>query len=68
MRALGAAMGNGCGEGTASAMPENAATRRRYSGINVLILWGAVIDRDFQVRAGSRSARPCHSAAMSARA
>ena len=29
------------------AMPENAATRSRYSGINVLILWGAVIERGF---------------------
>jgi antirestriction protein ArdC len=29
------------------AMPRNASTRRRYSGINVLILWGAVIERDF---------------------
>jgi antirestriction protein ArdC len=29
------------------AMPENAATRRRYSGINVLILWGAVIKQGF---------------------
>ncbi len=29
------------------AMPKNAATQRRYSGINVLILWGAVIDRGF---------------------
>jgi len=27
------------------AMPRNAATRHRYSGINVLILWGAVIER-----------------------
>ena len=25
------------------AMPRNAATGRRYSGINVLILWGAVV-------------------------
>jgi antirestriction protein ArdC len=38
--------------GTASAkasvsMPRNAATQRRYSGINVLILWAAVIDRGF---------------------
>ena len=38
--------------GTASAkaplaMPKNAATSRRYSGINVLILWGAVIERSF---------------------
>jgi antirestriction protein ArdC len=29
------------------AMPQNAATVRRYSGINVLILWGAVIERGF---------------------
>src|ERR1700685_4870456 len=29
------------------AMPKNAATRRQYSGINVLILWGAVIERGF---------------------
>jgi len=29
------------------AMPQNAVTRRRYSGINVLILWGAVIERGF---------------------
>jgi len=28
-------------------MPKNAATHRHYSGINVLILWGAVIDRGF---------------------
>ncbi|MGH6848495.1 MAG: ArdC family protein [Methylocella sp.] len=27
------------------AMPKNAATGRRYSGINVLVLWGAVIQR-----------------------
>ena len=29
------------------AMPKNAATERRYSGVNVLILWGAVIERGF---------------------
>lgn len=29
------------------AMPTNAATARRYSGINVLILWGAVIEHGF---------------------
>jgi len=28
-------------------MPRNAATHRRYSGINVLILWGAVIEGGF---------------------
>lgn len=31
----------------ALAMPSNAATGRRYSGINVLILWGAVIEHGF---------------------
>jgi len=39
--------------GTAAAkasltMPKNAATHRHYSGINVLILWGAVIERGFR--------------------
>jgi antirestriction protein ArdC len=29
------------------AMPKNAATGRLYSGINVLILWGAVIENGF---------------------
>jgi N-terminal domain of anti-restriction factor ArdC len=29
------------------AMPKNAATERRYSGINVLILWGAVFQHGF---------------------
>src|SRR5258705_11933879 len=29
------------------AMPKNASTDRLYSGINVLILWGAVIERGF---------------------
>lgn len=29
------------------AMPSNAATGRHYSGINVLILWGAVVEHGF---------------------
>lgn len=29
------------------AMPRNAATQRGYSGINVLILWGSVIEHDY---------------------
>ena len=38
--------------GTAAAkaplgLPQNAATGRRYSGINVLLLWGAVVERGF---------------------
>src|SRR5580700_5615417 len=32
------------------AMPKNAATSRNYSGINVLILWGAVIEHGFPVQ------------------
>ncbi len=32
------------------AMPANAATGRTYSGINVLILWGAVIELGFPVQ------------------
>jgi len=31
------------GEGAGVALPRNAASKRPYSGINVLILWGAVI-------------------------
>jgi antirestriction protein ArdC len=29
------------------AMPKNASTGRQYSGVNVLILWGAVVERGF---------------------
>lgn len=29
------------------AMPRNASTRRAYSGVNVLILWGAVVQQGF---------------------
>jgi antirestriction protein ArdC len=29
------------------AMPKNAATSRQYGGINILILWGSVIERGF---------------------
>jgi len=32
------------------AMPKNASTGRFYSGINVLILWGSVIERGFPVQ------------------
>jgi antirestriction protein ArdC len=32
------------------AMPKNGATGRSYSGINVLILWGAVIEYGFPVQ------------------
>ncbi len=39
-----------CGTAAAKAtlaMPQNAATHRRYTGITVLILWGAVIEHGF---------------------
>lgn len=37
--------GRGEGEGAvAPGLPRNALTRRPYSGVNILILWGAVID------------------------
>ena len=32
------------------AMPKNAATHRQYSGINVLMLWEAVIERGFSAQ------------------
>jgi antirestriction protein ArdC len=35
------------GAKTPVAMPQNAATGRSYSGINVLILWGSVIEHGF---------------------
>jgi len=42
--------------GTASAkaplaLPRNAATRRQYSGINILILWGAVVQQGYPTQA-----------------
>ena len=43
-RALSAALGTQAAKAPLG-MPKNAATGRRYSGINVLILWGAVIAR-----------------------
>jgi antirestriction protein ArdC len=35
------------GAGAALGLPRNAATGRSYSGINILILWGAVAERGF---------------------
>ena len=35
------------GASAALGLPNNAATGRRYSGINILILWGAVIEQGF---------------------
>jgi len=39
----------GCvgGNGLAPGLPRNALTGRTYSGVNVLILWGAVIEQGF---------------------
>jgi antirestriction protein ArdC len=42
--------------GTASAkaplaLPRNAATQRQYSGINILILWGAVVQQGYPTQA-----------------
>ncbi len=39
------------GANPALGMPQNGATRRRYSGINILILWGAVIEQGFAQQA-----------------
>ena len=39
------------GAGAAVGLPRNAATGRRYSGINVLILWGAVVERGYSGQA-----------------
>jgi antirestriction protein ArdC len=32
-------------------LPKNAATERSYSGINILILWGAVIEKGYTAQA-----------------
>ena len=37
----------GCEGPTGPALPSNATTGRRYSGINILILWGAVIAQGY---------------------
>ncbi|MGE3335886.1 MAG: ArdC family protein [Rhodospirillaceae bacterium] len=36
------------GASAALGLPKNAATTRRYSGINVLVLWGAVIEKGYR--------------------
>ncbi len=36
------------GASAALGLPKNAATTRRYSGINVLVLWGAVIEKSYR--------------------
>ena len=50
------------------AMPKNAATGRQYSGINVLILWGSVIEHGFPVQGWLTFRQALASEAMSARA
>ena len=37
----------GLGGATSAALPRNACSGRRYSGINILILWSAVIDSGY---------------------
>ncbi len=39
------------GAKAALAMPTNAATGRRYSGVNILILWGAIVSLGFHAPA-----------------
>jgi antirestriction protein ArdC len=38
------------GVGAPLGIPRNAATGRNYSGINVLILWGAVVQHGYSVQ------------------
>lgn len=40
-----------CAGGTAPGLPRNALTARHYSGVNVLILWGAVIEHGYPLQA-----------------
>ncbi|PZQ20021.1 MAG: antirestriction protein ArdC, partial [Sphingopyxis macrogoltabida] len=37
----------GFGAGAGVSLPRNALTGRSYSGVNILLLWGAVIDAGF---------------------
>ena len=37
--------------GLGPALPHNAVTRRSYSGINVLLLWGGLVERGFATQA-----------------
>lgn len=36
-----------CNDGAGLGLPQNASTGRRYSGINILILWGAVFQHGY---------------------
>jgi len=47
--ATAGAPGRPDGDGSAASpgLPRNALTARRYSGVNVLILWGAVIEHGY---------------------
>ena len=48
------------------AMPRNAATARQYSGINVLILWGAVIQHGYpSLRPRRRGRKPANAMKLS---
>jgi antirestriction protein ArdC len=41
---IGTGSGKGAGAGPAPGLPHNALTGRTYSGVNVLLLWGSVIE------------------------
>ncbi|NKJ01298.1 zincin-like metallopeptidase domain-containing protein [Novosphingobium sp. SG707] len=43
----GAGVGGAGGADVAPGLPRNALTGRSYSGVNVLILWGAVIEKSY---------------------
>ena len=34
--------------GSALSLPKNASTRKRYSGVNILLLWDALFARGFE--------------------
>src|SRR3546814_9381265 len=44
---------DGDDSGTAPGLPRNATTGRSYSGVNILILWGEVIERGWPSQARS---------------
>ena len=58
-------LGSAGGTAAPLGLPKNAATGRAYSGINILILWGAVAERGFagqnmaHLPPGAETRRPC---------
>src|SRR3546814_14627347 len=45
---------NGQGAAAAPGLPRNAVTGRAYSGVNVLILWGALFEHGYPARSEVR--------------